>query len=377
MNILGADGGGTTGSANDIHVSNIQTGSNGLVTQATVELRLHASPVQISENLNFNLGLPAMPFHVITTGGLSVQVGFDYELAFTFDTTTWPCISLNSQAKLSDHSPLPAHQLDFSVGAQFAPNTTLTAELGFLYGTLQPTGNNSLNASVYVDGLTSGSPSASFGGSAYVNLLATLSIGSGSDAFSAFPSISTTFSMTWSDLTQSPDQLSYGDLKLNLGSFFSNLVEPILSKIQEYTEPLQSAINFLNAPIPGIDAIPELGNFSLNTVLNAAANVTGYGPIAQIVDKVEQFMTLVNSFSTSTNGVSMDMGTFKLNGSAIYNDTQQANDPSVLLNTAVTARATSTSRTWPAMRNWQSLNSAASSLASSAGWDCRPSRRPR
>jgi hypothetical protein len=334
----GNDGANSASVPSDIHVTNFNLDPSGILETADVEMRLHLNATLGSaSDLTFNLGLPALPFKIMSTGGLQVTVGFDYELAVNYSEYASPPISMPVK-NVDDFSPsLTAHQMVISLSAGFAPATSLTAELGFLEGQLVPTGSasqNQVTASVTVDNLSLNSaPDIAFSGNANLNLQATLTFGSGSTAFSTFPSIGTTFIMNWGDLTKPSTTLSltYGDVKLNLGQFVSNLVEPVLADIQQYTEPLQSAVSFLNKPIPGIDSIPGLGNFSLMSIINTAGDVTGFGPLVQVVDQVEKLVTLVNSFNINTlTGVSMDMGSFNLDGQAIAADPTAALDPSAL-----------------------------------------------
>ena len=166
--------------------------------------------------------------------------------------------------------------------------------------------------------------------SAQINLNADLGLGS-DGASGEFPSISTVVSMNWSDLTN-PSSLTFkfGDPSLDLGSFISDLVQPVIQDIQQYTKPLQGAINFLNTPIPGIDQIPGLGSFSLNTILQTVAGYAGYGAVATFFTDVETIATYVDDLDGDLNGVSLSFPDISLQGSAIA-DAAAAVDPSALL----------------------------------------------
>ena len=137
--------------------------------------------------------------------------------------------------------------------------------------------------------------------------------------------------MNWSDLTN-PGSLTFqfGNVSLDLGSFISDLVEPVIQDIQQYTEPLQGAINFLNTPIPGIDKIPGLGDFTLNTILQTVAGYAGYGAVATFFTDVETIATYVDDLDGGLNGVSLSFPNISLKGSMIA-DAAAAVDPSTLL----------------------------------------------
>ena len=340
MNILGAGNGSLgdspTGSASDIHVSNVQADSNGIVTQATVEMRLAESATLVSAPLTFNLGLPALPFKITAAGGFSVQIYFDYEFAFTYNSASSPVIALNSSDTLHDFSSgMPAHQNDFgreritfrqclADGLRWYP--VWRAHAGGDQLAVGPDRGGQSESAGHSHGQSRGRR----GLQRQINLNASLGLGSGG-ASGEFPSISTTISMNWSDLTN-PGSLTFtfGKVSLDLGSFISDLVDPVIQDIQQYTEPLQGAINFLNTPIPGIDKIPGLGDFTLNSILQTVAGYAGYGAVATFFTDVETIATYVDQLGDGLNGVSLSFPDISLKGSAIA-DAAAALDPSTLL----------------------------------------------
>jgi autotransporter-associated beta strand protein len=329
---LGPAGAGLVTAASSIKVTNLNLDSNGIPTSVDVEMWLHKDAAAATGNLTFNLGLPALPFKIVTAGSINATVGFDYDLAVKYASRGTP-ITFDSTKNLRDFSSnLPADQLDFSVGATLANNASLTADVGILRGTLVPTPGqqNSLSAQVTAQTVDlSGPHNIQLSGSALINLTATLEF---SDGGSAFPSISTNVSMNWGDLTD-PSTLafSYGNVSLNIGQYFSSLVGPVLAEIQQYTKPFQGAINALNTPIPGIDAI--IPGFSLMTAIGVAAGSSGYGPLEQIVSTAATIANEINGLNISGDNVSMPFGNFDLNGSMIA-AAPAALDPTVLSNLA-------------------------------------------
>ena len=278
-------------------------------------MRLHEDATPGSPNLAFHTGVPSLPIQITSMGGINLTVGFDFELAIDY---TSPTITIDASKTVDDFSPtLSANQLVFSVAATLSSNASLTADLGLLTGTLVPTPSqpNMLSAQVTVDGLSlSGSPTVGFSGSADVNLTATLGLGDGG---ADFPSVSTDLSMSWPDLTDSSSlTFSYDNLALNLGQFVSNFVGPIVRQVQQYTQPIQSLINTLNTPIPGLDQLPGLGNFSLLTLLSDLGDATGFGSVADLITTVTNLVSDINSLSIGSN-VSLPFGNFALNGSLI------------------------------------------------------------
>ena len=111
VSLLGDTNNDGTINANDVVVTNFNTNpSSGIVTSADVEMWLHETAVVATgPGLTFNLGLPALPFKVIgTLGGFTVNVGFDYELAFDYSdgTSSGGKISARRDEESSDHSGL-------------------------------------------------------------------------------------------------------------------------------------------------------------------------------------------------------------------------------------------------------------------------------
>ena len=269
LNILGAgnDGANSTSAAGDIHVTNFTTNGSGILETANVEMRLHEdAAVGSPSDMNFTVGVPSLPIQITSQGGITLTVGFDFELAIDYNAANLSLpISIDSNAKVSDYSPtLSPDQLVFYVTATLESNAQLTADLGLLTGTLVPTPNqtNQLQAEVDVDGLRlSGSPTVAFSGNTEFNLTATLGLGDGAPYF---PSVSTDLTMNWSDLTDpSTLSFSYNNLSLNLGEYLSKFVGPIVSDIQQYTQPIRTVIDVLTTPIPGIDQLPGMGGFDL------------------------------------------------------------------------------------------------------------------
>ena len=123
--------------------------------------------------------------------------------------------------------------------------------------------------------------------------------------------------MTWSDLTQASTlSFSFNNVGLNLGQFLSNLVGPIVHQIQQYTQPIQSLINFLNTPIPGVDQLPGLGSFSLMTLLTDLGDSSGFGSVAHMLTTVSTLISDINSLSIGPN-VSLPLGSFAFTGTQI------------------------------------------------------------
>ena len=201
--------------------------------------------------------------------------------------------------------------------------TKLNVDVGFLQGTLIPNGTNSLNAQVYVSSLTSPSVTIDPSSGAHIHLAA--SLGLGGSGQNSFPSVSTTISMDWTNLAN-PSTLNFqfGDVKLDLGSSLDNLVRPVLSDINSYLAPIQSVLNVLTEPIPGISALPGCSTVSLLTLVSDIAAFEGQGTdyaqgIQQLAGLGKELSTLFGDISSFASGGDIDFGSFQMNGSMIAN----------------------------------------------------------
>ena len=120
--------------------------------------------------------------------------------------------------------------------------------------------------------------------------------------------------MSWPDLTD-PSSLtfSYDNLALNLGQFLTNFVGPIVTRDPTSTpQPIQSVINVLTTPIPGLDQLPGLSNFSLLTLLSDLGDGAGFGSVADAIHDVATLVTDINSHIDRFNNVSLPFGSFTL-----------------------------------------------------------------
>ena len=325
LNILGAQNyaaGNGASTPNDIHVTNWAT--NG--ASFDVEMRLHENVVAGNgSNLTFNLGLPSLPFAITSTGGVTVSVGFDYELAADFNSSP-NSLSLDWTKKITDNNTqnlpagLSAHTLVFSVQAGLTPGASLSANVGFLQGSLTANGTNSLNAQINVDSLQASAVTLT--GGANVNLTGTLGLCLGQTG--AFPSIGANITMNWQNLAD-PTTLTFqfGNVQLYLGTFLQNFVSPILGYVNQYAAPLEAVTNFLTEPIPGISSLPGCKNVNLMSIIDAIAKFHGddTSDFGSLVDTLNDITSLIQDVGGVLNSIgsnaTINFGSFNLDPSKI------------------------------------------------------------
>ena len=300
----------------DIHVTTPFTFDGTTFVSGAVEMRLHETIV--SPNVNLTTGLSTLPIQFQTAANVAILGNIDLELAIRYDTNNSPVLSLPPVSLNDFTSGSPnfgvnpmgnGSQLMFSVSASVSGS--LTAYVGFLQGRVTATGSpsqNQLSANVYVSSLRS--PAVSFGGSAYLNLNAQLSIANDPQ----FPSIGTTLTMMWTNLSDpSTLNFSFGNLTLDLGSFFSQEIAPILSDIKQYTEPIEDVVNVLTKPIPGIDSLPGMSHYDLVDAVEQFDPSTG-SELASMVSFVSDLTSLLGTVPSIGAGGSIDFGNFSLAG---------------------------------------------------------------
>lgn len=302
--------------SSDIHVVTPIT-YDGTNVNGELEMRLHETIV--SANVNLTSGLSTLPIQFQTTGNVTITGSIDLELAIeiTNNVPSLPTVHLNdfTSGLGMDPSNNPS-QLMFSVTAMLG-GASFTAYVGFLQGNVNTVGSqsqNELSAKVYVSSITS--PSVTFGGSADLNLNASLSLKGDPN----FPSVGTTMTMTWSNMPDpSTLSFSFGNLQLYLGSFLSQELGPVLGDIKQYIQPIADVINVLQRPIPGIDQLQGESSYDLIDALKQFDGSTGYEiqNIATFVDDLETLVSIVPS--APQNGSSnINFGNYSLAGTNLY-----------------------------------------------------------
>ena len=104
--------------------------------------------------------------------------------------------------------------------------------------------------------------------------------------------------------------VDFNNVQIGLGTFFSQFVEPILSKIQTVTQPLQPLLDFVNSPIP---VISDLEGHSVSLLdLAKLADPSDVDNIATIVKVVG----LINSVPSGVPDVPINLGNFDLGSMA-------------------------------------------------------------
>ena len=94
-------------------------------------------------------------------------------------------------------------------------------------------------------------------------------------------------------------------MSLDLGSFISDFIDPVLGTVREVTEPLQPIIDFLTTPLPVIsDLGPDM------TVLDMA-ELTGKVDTG-FIESIADLITFVNAIPLDAETVLLNFGNFTI-----------------------------------------------------------------
>ena len=131
----------------------------------------------------------------------------------------------------------------------------------------------------------------------------------------ALPTLQANFLLDWSvggpisDLTLDGglNLIEFRDIRVDLGSFLSDTIGPVVSKIQEITEPLQPIIDIVTARIP---VLSDLAGRTV-TLADIAAAFGDFDP--GMIYAVADIVSLVNSIDLSGGDhLALKLGDFKI-----------------------------------------------------------------
>lgn len=276
------------------------------------QLTIHQDFSANTGQFGFDTALPGLPLSVSDSGSVRVGVGFDLNLNFGIDQ-----LAGQSGKPFVDPSTL-AVQVHAGI-----PGMTVAGKLGFLQATVQDDPNapssfiGTYNVSFASDpssGLTS---TSSLNGSANLNLIVSATFGP-----SAFdPKLSTEIHLGWLFDNASPEVFPFGDtptinfddVQLDLGSFLTSFVKPLVDKIQSVTEPLEPLAKFLLTPIPFLSTISS----DLSSVLHHNGPIYFTDLIldpaqaAKLASFANALIT-INGLNVPSSSMTVDLGHFSV-----------------------------------------------------------------
>ena len=100
------------------------------------------------------------------------------------------------------------------------------------------------------------------------------------------------------------ERVSFDAVSLDLGTYISQFISPILGEIQKFTQPLQPIIDIITDPLPVIsDLGPDVTLLDLARIFAPNINV-GF------IESVAELVSLINSIPTDTGDVVIKFGDF-------------------------------------------------------------------
>ena len=293
-------------------------------TGLVVKLRLAKTIdlVDTSGNpIKFDIGVPGFGLQ----GNINVKVALGFDLKFGFGVSPSDGFYFDSSAPASS----PELQLFFKVTL---PGTHFSGQLLFLQldvaddsaapsgfdghfnvDLLDPNGDGKLTwAELTSSGTSIGSLfHPELGADAAVNLDLAASFGGNT----AFPRVLAQFHLRWHfDVAHGAGtpQIYFDNIYLDVGSFISDFLAPILSKIQDVTKPLQPIIDVVQARIP---ILSDLAGHDI-TLLDLAQLFGLLEPsTVDFIKDVAQVITLINDIQGIGSGdILIPFGSFSLTG---------------------------------------------------------------
>ncbi len=323
--------------AGDIQVVSTDTDGDEKADRLQFDLQLHRGVALAASDVDFSTGLPNLDLVVNTK--IRAGVGFDYALSFGVDRTDGFYVDTNA-----------ANELAVNVSAAFPGEMQAGGKLGLLPLSVQddPSHPSAFTGTFSVDvndlggsdgrltfcelaSMDYNSPplvDARLTGDADINLKTRLNFGPSA----MFPSLLADIHLDWSfadAATTLPaaqfgnqPQLGFPSVQLDVGSFLSDFLGPVLGTVQDVLTPVKPLLDLVTADIPVVSDIP-----GVNTLLNADGKggvslvdlamrfgTAEYQAIAVLAD-VAHTITELPSFSPGHN-LQVPLGSFDLAGGA-------------------------------------------------------------
>lgn len=286
---------------------------DGLV--ANLRLKKFLALLDTTQNpIDFDIGVPGFGLEV--DGNVVLGIGFDLRLVFGFNKTDG--FYLGTEGGMED----PELVLEFSATI---PGLHAAGELFFLQLDVMDseTDPSHFTGGFYVDledpngdgKLTfSELTSADFEDIVHGELAAeaeiNLSLAASFAGDARFPRLLADFHLGWEwsleDGAGDPE-IEFGNIRLDLGSFISDVIGPILEEIQKVTQPLQPIIDIVTMELP---ILSELAGKPITFLTLAEA--FGYldpGTV-KFIQQVLQVVDFINSIPTGSGSIYIPLGSF-------------------------------------------------------------------
>jgi len=290
------------------------------------DIQLGGNAVSAGTGIDFDLGIPGLG---LETRG-AVEVSVDWEVNFGFGIGGGKGFYLN----LSNPDEL---RLDIDVTL---PGGGITGTLGILQIDAADNGNTGLGASIAIDLTTTTGEDERVGITQFGNIRLNAGVAAEAhvdlgmelrlnnefvpNAETAFPKITADFVLEWAigdrdagefvsfgalgDSIQSGLKIvEFRNVGMDMGTFISNYVLPIVKEVQKITEPIQPLIDVLTTPIPVISDLSGRPT----TLLDLAQQIVPPERFnVGLIRDIAGFISLVNSIPTDVDTLFIPFGGF-------------------------------------------------------------------
>jgi len=267
-------------------------------------------------DIGFDVGIPGLGLEA--DGDVSVTIQWDLDLGFGISFQDGFYLDVSDSNELTacievslDDSTLAGTLGFLQLSATVNPATDLGVALAIDIGEKDATGADAEKLSFTELGRID--LDAGIAAAANIDLGLDLQLSEdvvGAGAAAGFPSVGADFVLNWgigtynfsnceestfvsfsnigNAITDGLTLVEFQNITLDLGSYVSDVLGPIVENVQEYTEPIQPLIDFITTPFP------VLSDFGLNiTPLDLAA---AYGQIDPgLIYAIADIITLINS----------------------------------------------------------------------------------
>ncbi len=279
-----------------------------------VDLRVVWALAMVNADLDLDIGVPGFGLEV--DGSVELMLGFDFEFGFGlnkedgfyFDT------SKDKEIELGFHAAIPGLDVTgeiFFIGltVQDDPDNPSIFEGGLFIDIMDPNDDGKLTFAEITGGGTSFSDIVDADIEAVADINLKLSGGFGTSA--VFPRVVVDFNLDWSwslsDGSSDP-VLGFNNLGIDLGTWISDFLGPILNKIDETVDPVRPIIDAVTAPIP---ILSDLAGRSIN-LLDVMESFGYLDPgVRKFIDVALFVIELADNIPTGANVV-IPLGDFIL-----------------------------------------------------------------
>jgi streptogramin lyase len=281
--------------AKNVTVTDLNSGAG-----VEISMDLQQSNTAVPNGGSFSTGTPLDSVLKASSGGVRVQVGYDYQLD----------VGYNQGIFFGNPNSL-------KVNAQASIASPINITLGFLPGMLAD--NNNPNSSVNIDFTATGivpnsTPQFSLDGLANLNLHFHTTVDAG-----YLPTIAADFGLNWGFGSHaSLPSVAFNNVTMDMGKAVSDIVKPVRDAVDEFVVPgqIQHLVDMLETPIPLISDLSEAAfntPFKVITLIDALASKgVDLSPLYTVIDLVEAYDTFQKEVNDFSNAGTIQFGSFNV-----------------------------------------------------------------